>query len=105
MKVGGYNGLWEKFGSAQGSPYLPTVVPTKMAVNMTNMTNMMLANMTTAMPTTGPDLSGCFKLTPYWANMFRPIDDPDYPWLGLWTTLPIMGVWYWCTDQVGQAYF
>lgn len=42
----------------------------------------------------------CFKLTENWSNMFRPLDDPDYPWLGLWITLPIMGVWYWCTDQV-----
>ncbi|XP_022806468.1 sodium/glucose cotransporter 5-like [Stylophora pistillata] len=98
VKVGGYNGLWEKFGSAHGAPYVPTVAPVTMAVNMTNAS--MLGNMTTAMPSTGPDLTGCFKLTPYWGNMFRPIDDPDYPWLGLWTTLPIMGVWYWCTDQV-----
>ena len=57
-------------------------------------------NMTTPSPTNGSDLEACFKMTPHWANMFRPLDDPDYPWLGLWTTLPIMGVWYWCTDQV-----
>ena len=57
-------------------------------------------NMTTPSPTNGSDLEACFKVTPYWANMFRPLDDPGYPWLGLWTTLPIMGVWYWCTDQV-----
>ncbi|KAJ7312812.1 Sodium/glucose cotransporter 4 [Desmophyllum pertusum] len=53
------------------------------------------------MPTNASaDLSACFKLTPHWGKMFRPLDDPDYPWLGLWTTLPIMGIWYWCTDQV-----
>lgn len=39
-------------------------------------------------------------MTGYWANMFRPIDDPDYPWLGIWLSLPIIGIWYWCTDQV-----
>ena len=65
-----------------------------------NMTNNVTNYMTTPSPTNGSDLEACFKVTPYWANMFRPLDDPGYPWLGLWTTLPIMGVWYWCTDQV-----
>lgn len=72
-----------------------------MVNNMTNnMTNNVTNYMTTPSPTNGSDLEACFKVTPYWANMFRPLDDPGYPWLGLWTTLPIMGVWYWCTDQV-----
>lgn len=106
IEVGGYNGLWEKFGDSIGKPYLPTVAPTTMAHNASNLTTVATtlasaaANMTTAMPSNAPSLSACFKLTPYWGNMFRPIDDPDYPWLGLWTTLPIMGIWYWCTDQV-----
>jgi len=78
IRVGGYNGLWERYGDSMGEPYVP--------VNTT------VDNST--------DLSSCFALTPYWDHMFRPIDDPDYPWLGLWTTLPIMGIWYWCTDQV-----
>jgi len=32
-------------------------------------------------------------------NMFRPLSDPDYPWLGILIASPIVGIWYWCTDQ------
>lgn len=32
-------------------------------------------------------------------NMFRPLSDPDFPWLGIVIASPIVGVWYWCTDQ------
>ncbi|MFS4417401.1 sodium:solute symporter [Maribacter sp. 2307ULW6-5] len=33
-------------------------------------------------------------------NMWRPNSDPDYPWLPLFITSTIVGIWYWCTDQV-----
>ena len=32
-------------------------------------------------------------------NMFRPISDPDFPWAGILFASPIVGLWYWCTDQ------
>ncbi len=32
-------------------------------------------------------------------NMFPPLDS-DAPWLGLVLASPIVGIWYWCTDQV-----
>ena len=32
-------------------------------------------------------------------NMFRPLSAPDYPWLGILFASPIVGIWYWCTDQ------
>jgi SSS family solute:Na+ symporter len=32
-------------------------------------------------------------------NMFPPMNDPDYPWLGILIASPIVGLWYWCTDQ------
>jgi len=32
-------------------------------------------------------------------NMFLPLSDPDYPWLGILFASPIVGLWYWCTDQ------
>ena len=32
-------------------------------------------------------------------NMFRPLSDPDFPWLGILFASPIVGIWYWCTDQ------
>lgn len=32
-------------------------------------------------------------------NMWRPLSDPDFPWLPLVITSSIVGIWYWCTDQ------
>jgi len=32
-------------------------------------------------------------------NMFPPLSDPEFPWLGILIASPIVGVWYWCTDQ------
>jgi SSS family solute:Na+ symporter len=32
-------------------------------------------------------------------NMFRSLNDPEYPWLGILFASPIVGIWYWCTDQ------
>ncbi len=43
-------------------------------------------------------------------NLWRPLSDPagkvpwyfergDYPWLGMLFCAPIIGLWYWCTDQ------
>jgi SSS family solute:Na+ symporter len=32
-------------------------------------------------------------------NLFPPLNDPDFPWLGLVLGAPIVGIWYWCTDQ------
>lgn len=34
----------------------------------------------------------------YW-NLFRSNDDPAFPWLPIILGYPIMGVWFWCTDQ------
>ncbi|MDD3321924.1 MAG: sodium/solute symporter [Paludibacter sp.] len=34
----------------------------------------------------------------YW-KMFQPLDDPNFPWLAILIGYPIMGVWFWCTDQ------
>ncbi len=31
--------------------------------------------------------------------LWRPIDDPEFPWLGILIGSPIVGIWYWCTDQ------
>ena len=32
-------------------------------------------------------------------NMWRPMDDPQFPWTGLLIGGTIVGIWYWCTDQ------
>ena len=32
-------------------------------------------------------------------NMWRPMNDPQFPWTGLLIGGTIVGIWYWCTDQ------
>ncbi len=34
----------------------------------------------------------------FW-NLFLPADNPDYPWPAIILGYPVMGVWFWCTDQ------
>lgn len=45
-------------------------------------------------------LKGIYEKTPskYW-NLFLPLDNKDYPWLAIILGYPVMGVWFWCTDQ------
>jgi len=31
--------------------------------------------------------------------LWRPLSDPGFPWLGILMASPIIGLWYWCTDQ------
>jgi SSS family solute:Na+ symporter len=31
--------------------------------------------------------------------LWRPLSDPAFPWLGVIIASPIIGIWYWCTDQ------
>jgi len=41
-----------------------------------------------------------FEHTPgnYW-NLLLPMDNDNYPWLAIVLGYPVMGVWFWCTDQ------
>ncbi|MDR1631963.1 MAG: sodium/solute symporter [Dysgonamonadaceae bacterium] len=39
------------------------------------------------------------KTPPHYWNLFQPLSDPDFPWLAILLGYPIMGVWFWCTDQ------
>ncbi len=32
-------------------------------------------------------------------DMWKPMSDPDFPWTGIVFGIPVVGVWYWCTDQ------
>src|SRR5439155_894296 len=32
-------------------------------------------------------------------SMWKPVDHPAFPWTGIVFRAPILGVWYWCTDQ------
>jgi SSS family solute:Na+ symporter len=33
-------------------------------------------------------------------HMVRPASDSEFPWTGIFFGAPILGIWYWCTDQV-----
>ncbi|PYQ16054.1 MAG: sodium transporter [Acidobacteria bacterium] len=33
-------------------------------------------------------------------SMIKPISHPAFPWTGIFLGAPILGIWYWCTDQV-----
>jgi SSS family solute:Na+ symporter len=39
-------------------------------------------------------------LPPAYFHMIKPISDPNFPWTGIFFGAPILGIWYWCTDQV-----
>lgn len=39
------------------------------------------------------------KLPAEFFSMFKPMSDPDFPWTGIVFGAPILGIWYWCTDQ------
>lgn len=39
------------------------------------------------------------KLPGSFFQMFKPMTDPDFPWTGIIFGAPILGIWYWCTDQ------
>jgi SSS family solute:Na+ symporter len=43
-------------------------------------------------PETGTSLVGDYSL-------WRPLSDPKFPWLGILIASPVIGIWYWCTDQ------
>ena len=36
---------------------------------------------------------------PEFMNMWKPMNDPAFPWTGIVFGIMIIGVWYWCTDQ------
>jgi SSS family solute:Na+ symporter len=39
------------------------------------------------------------KLPADYFSMWRPSSHPDFPWTGVIFGAPILGIWYWCTDQ------
>jgi SSS family solute:Na+ symporter len=38
-------------------------------------------------------------VSPEMLSLIRPLDDPGVPWLGLFTGLPLLGFYFWCTNQ------
>jgi len=45
------------------------------------------------------ELKGTLGSAPTQFALWRPLSDPDFPWLGVMIASPIIGIWYWCTDQ------
>ena len=39
------------------------------------------------------------RVPPAFFSMWKPMSDPNFPWTGIVFGAPILGVWYWCTDQ------
>jgi SSS family solute:Na+ symporter len=37
---------------------------------------------------------------PEFFHMMKPATDANFPWTGIFFGAPILGIWYWCTDQV-----
>lgn len=37
---------------------------------------------------------------PGYFHMIKPTTDSQFPWTGIFLGAPILGIWYWCTDQV-----
>ena len=75
------------------------------AVAYTNVYQMLLLIIVSAILTIAGihKLGGICSLTSgvpadYWV-LFKPINDPDFPWLPILLGYPVMGVWFWCTDQ------
>lgn len=53
----------------------------------------------------GLDRAGGFEglrasLPPDFFHMIKPASDPAYPWIGTTVGTIVLGIWYWCTDQV-----
>lgn len=40
------------------------------------------------------------SVPPDFFHMMKPVGDRDFPWTGIFFGAPILGIWYWCTDQV-----
>ncbi len=40
------------------------------------------------------------KIDPSFFSVWKGVNHPDFPWTGILFGAPILGVWYWCTDQM-----
>ena len=39
------------------------------------------------------------RMPPEFFSMWKSADHPNFPWTGIVFGAPILGIWYWCTDQ------
>ena len=40
------------------------------------------------------------SMEPHFFNLWKSVQHPEFPWTGILLGAPILGIWYWCTDQV-----
>ena len=40
------------------------------------------------------------ELEPGFFNLWKSVQDANFPWTGILFGAPILGIWYWCTDQM-----
>ena len=45
------------------------------------------------------ELQASLAVAPEQFALWRDNSDPTFPWLGIMIASPIVGIWYWCTDQ------
>ncbi|XP_012560407.2 sodium/mannose cotransporter SLC5A10 isoform X1 [Hydra vulgaris] len=99
-KVGGLKGLWKEYPLAIGKPLFANMTMTTSAAYITMASNTTTTAIVASNSTIAPFVASCYSIDKNWNHMIRPLDDPEYPWLGLIFSLPVTGIWYWCTDQV-----
>ncbi len=39
------------------------------------------------------------RLPESYFTVFKPLNDPEFPWTGIIFGAPVIAIWYWCTDQ------
>ena len=91
-KVGGFGELWEKYPLAVGESVTSANLTSNVFMKEASAFSTMIYNNT--LNTT------CYNVQEKWDHIFRPLDDAEFPWIGVVFSLPITGIWYWCTDQV-----
>ncbi len=40
------------------------------------------------------------QVEPEFFNLWKGVHHPEFPWTGILLGAPILGIWYWCTDQM-----
>ena len=91
-KVGGFEGLWARYPHAIGNSTVAVASNITRATIYDNLSVNSTLNSTLS--------SRCYTVDENWDLIFRPLDDKNFPWLGVVLTIPITSIWYWCTDQL-----
>lgn len=86
-------GIYTVLGGMRAVVYTETIQAIILVIGAATLTYLGLdavGGWSSAVETVGPE----------YMQMWRSMDDPDYPWHWLVLSSSIVGIWYWCTDQV-----